>query len=658
MCGIAGLISGGGNPQTIVDRMIATIPHRGPDDSGTWIDAQAGVALGHRRLSIVDLSPHGHQPMVSRNGRYVLTFNGEIYNHVAVREQLDLAGARPAGGWRGHSDTETLVEAIAVWGLDRALASCVGMFAFGLWDCSERKLSLVRDRFGEKPLYYGWVGNDLLFGSELKALRAHPNFDNAVAPASVETFLARTYIPAPLSIYRHVFKLEPGCVLEVTPEAARQRRADAPSVGVESGGLKLRRYWSYADVVAAGCANPITDEKEALDLLDLALATAVRGQAMADVPVGAFLSGGIDSSTVVAMYQRESSRPVRSFTIGFNEAGFDEAADARKIARHLGTVHEELYVSAAEARDVIPLLPDMFDEPFGDSSQIPTFLVSRFARQHVTVALTGDGADEMFAGYRRYATALQLWERFRRLPGFVRAAAGTAASRMPPSLWALTPAFGRGRNRHIGGKIHKALRLAGAVDNFDDLYCSMLHQWPYETSPTGPPSSPSAGFAMDPGCPASDAQRMLYCDAMSYLPDDILCKVDRASMAVSLETRVPFLDHRVAELAARIPLSMKMQNGKGKTIVRKLLARHLPPELFDRPKTGFSLPVGEWLKGPLRPWAEDLLDPKRMAADGWMDEKIVQRRWHDHLSGARNSTQAIWSVLMFQAWLRRQTSSR
>jgi len=635
--------------------MVGSLAHRGPDDQGLWVDSEAGIGLAHRRLSIVDLSPHGHQPMQSADGRFVLTYNGEIYNHAALRAEIDSAALVPAEGWRGHSDTETLLQAIFSWGIEMALDRCVGMFAFALWDRSARKLYLARDRFGEKPLYYGWIGGDFLFSSELKAMRAHPRFDNEVDGGALSAFVSRNYIPAPLSIYRHIFKLEPGCILEVAQGAVKSPRSEAPEEGDASGGLKLTRYWSYADVVRQGLQQPYSDENEAILELEQALTAAIRGQSMADVPVGAFLSGGIDSSTVVALYQKYSSIPVRTFTIGFSEKEFNEADHAKAIARHLGTVHDEHHVTVEEARDVIPLLPSMYDEPFADSSQIPTFLVSRFAREKVTVALSGDGGDELFGGYYRHVAAPSLWSKLSKVPAPVRSVIGRPFARIPSSFWSKLAAFRGTESAHFGAKIQKAFRLAGSARSFDDIYTSVLDEWAFQQSPVRG-GSKALQFPLDPGMPAPDSIRTMYCDAVTYLPDDILCKVDRASMAVSLESRVPFLDHRVAEVAARIPLHMKIEGGRGKQILRRLLARDVPAELFERPKAGFGIPVGEWIKGPLRPWAEELLDSKRLAEQGYFDPAIVQRRWREHLSGQRNSTPALWAILMFQAWIEDQSS--
>jgi asparagine synthase (glutamine-hydrolysing) len=655
MCGIAGIIGASRVDVQSVARMIGPLAHRGPDDEGIWFDADARIGLGHRRLAIVDLSPAGHQPMHSANGRYVLTFNGEIYNHPELRKALEDQGAGPPGGWRGHSDTEVLLEGISSWGLVETLNRCAGMFAFGLWDRQRRELSLVRDRFGEKPLYYGWAGEDFVFASELKAIRTHPRFKGEIDRRALRLFAGRGYIPAPLSIYHRLFKLEPGCALTITPGAARAPLDAPPQVGKEAGGLHIVRYWSYRDTVREGLQNPIEDETEALAELEKVLARAIQAQSVADVPVGAFLSGGIDSSTIVALYQKYSSQSVRTFTIGFEEASFNEADDAKAVAKYLGTVHDERYVTVNETRDVIPLLPSMYDEPFADSSQIPTHLVSCFAREQVTVALTGDGGDELFAGYNRHFTAPQVWRHLGKVPKPLRSAIGSPLSRMPTQFWQGAAGLLPGRRRpHLGGKIQKGLRIAGSVSDFDELYSSFLDEWSFEESPVRGGDEGGAGWDMNRADQMPDTLRMMYCDAVSYLPDDILCKVDRASMAVSLETRVPFLDHRVAELAARIPLRMKVRGGTGKHILRKLLHQEVPRELIERPKAGFAIPVREWMRGPLREWAEDLLDPSRMAEEGWFDPAIVQRRWHDHLSGRRNSTPALWALLMFQAWLREQ----
>jgi asparagine synthase (glutamine-hydrolysing) len=647
MCGIAGIIGQAARDPTVLARMAGALTHRGPDDEGFWTDLEAGVGLAHRRLSIVDLSPAGHQPMTSNNGRWVITLNGEIYNYPELKAELEASGGAP--NWRGHSDTEVLIECIAAWGFEATLKKCVGMFALALWDRRDRMLHLARDRFGEKPLYYGWVGGNFLFGSELKALRVHPGFDNAVDRRALALLAARTYIPAPLSIYRDIYKLQPGCILTVGADIAGQRPSSPP---------KATPYWSYRDAIVDGLRNPISDEQEALEQLEQLLSGAIRGQSMADVPVGAFLSGGIDSSTVVALYQKYSSTPVRTFSMGFAEAGFNEAEHAKKVAQHFGTVHNERYVTVEETQSVIPLLPAMYDEPFADSSQIPTHLVSRFAREQVTVALSGDGGDELFAGYHRHFSAPALWKRMRLLPRPARKLLGSTVGHLPADFWNI--ALGRlagQRQPHFGAKIRKGLRVAGTARSFDDVYASFLDEWAFERSPVLGVETGEVDVPSNPRLSGDvpDTVRTMYCDAITYLPDDILCKVDRASMAVSLETRVPFLDHRVAEFAARIPLSMKVRNGRGKHVLRQLLDREGPATLFDRPKAGFAVPVGQWLRGPLRPWAEDLLDRNRLSREGFFNADAVGRRWRQHLSGQRDSTPAIWAVLMFQAWKDEQT---
>jgi asparagine synthase (glutamine-hydrolysing) len=512
----------------------------------------------------------------------------------------------------------------------------------------------VRDRFGEKPLYYGWCGQDLVFASELKAIRQHPDFRAEIDRNSLDAFVRRGNVPAPRTIYRGIFKLPPACILSFDRRGAGEPLSNPPGIGQAGENCSLRTYWDYRAVVAQGLGDPIEDEAEALTALDQALGTAIADQAVADVPVGAFLSGGIDSTTVTALYQRHARQPVRTFSIGFAEAGYNEADAARAVARHLGTVHHEQVVTAADARDVIPLLPNIYDEPFADSSQIPTFLVSRFARDEVTVALTGDGGDELFAGYNRHAQAPRLWRKLSQVPAPVRGMAGGLLGRIPPGLWAQAGALLPGeRQPHFGAKVQKALQIAGGAESLGDLYEHFLDEWWGVRPVLGAIPAVRDELA---GIVGPDTIRLTTADALGYLPDDILTKVDRASMAVSLETRIPFLDHRVTELAARIPLSLKIRNRQGKYLVRQLLGRHVPSALFERPKTGFGVPIGEWLKGPLRGWAEDLLDPARMRDEGWFDAPVIQNRWRDHLSGRRDGAQALWSILMFQAWLAQSRS--
>lgn len=656
MCGISGLFTQSRIDEAVVRRLVRPLEHRGPDAEGIWLDGDAGIGFGHRRLSIVDLSAAGAQPMHSADGRLVLNLNGEIYNHAELRGALEAEHAVPDGGWRGHSDTEVFLQAIAHWGLERALARSVGMFAFALWDRKARTLRLVRDRFGEKPLYYGWCGGDLVFGSELKALRAHPRFDHPIDREAVRLLAARGYIPAPWSIYRGIFKLPPATVLTIDASGVAPP-LDAPPAEGSSGAISLTRYWSYREVVREGLRDPIADEREAVDELERVLGRAIADQSVADVPVGAFLSGGIDSSAIIALYQQHSPRPVSTFSIGFEDRAYNEAPFARAVAERLGTIHHEQIVSEADALATIPLLPAIYDEPFADSSQIPTFLVSRAARAKVTVALTGDGGDELFGGYSRHVMAPLLWDRARRIPRPLRALV-EPLSRLPTAWFGRAGGFLPSPGRvNLGAKIQKGLQVFAAARDFGDVYGSLLDKWSFAPSPVLGAGGEPPPWDLDVGEGAPPAVRLMCCDALSYLPDDILCKVDRASMACSLETRVPFLDHRVAQLAARIPIERKIAGAQGKLILRKLLNRHLPESLFDRPKAGFAVPVGAWLRGPLRDWAEELLAPARLGQEGWFDAAAVHGRWRDHLSGRRDSTDAIWAILMFQAWLREQPSS-
>lgn len=657
MCGMTGFVLARSGVsaeglRAMAGTMATAMHHRGPDDSGAWADESSGAALGHARLAIIDLSPAGHQPMVSAGGRFVIAFNGEIYNHLELRAELEAAGAAPV--WRGHSDTETLLAGFEHWGVEATLQRTVGMFAIALWDKAERSLTLVRDRFGEKPLYYGWAGQGgeraFVFGSELKALRAYPGFDAPVCREALADYLRFMYVPAPRTIYRDVFKLEPGCLLTLRGAPPAEAPAQALRAGQAHVSVALQRWWSLAAAVEAGAADPVRDEGEALRMLEARLEEAVRLQSLADVPLGAFLSGGVDSSAIVALMQRQASRPVQTFTIGFDEAGFDEAPHARAVAQHLGTEHHEMRVSAQMAQDVIPTLPWMYDEPFADSSQVPTHLVCQAARRQVTVALSGDAGDELFGGYNRYFWGPRLWRRMAALPYAVRQCAARGMQAVAPARWdALLRAAGVVRP---GEKLHKLGRALQGARTIDDLYANLVGEWPQghglvRGADGAAPQSmpwPEAGLH-DP------AARMMYQDAMTYLPDDILCKVDRAAMAMSLETRVPFLDHRVAELAWRLPMEMKVRGGVGKWALRQVLYQHVPRELIERPKAGFAIPIGQWLRGPLRDWAESLIDAPRLEAEGYFDPAPIRRIWAQHLSGRYDWTPRLWSVLMFQAWL-------
>jgi asparagine synthase (glutamine-hydrolysing) len=637
--------------------MTRTLYHRGPDDEGLWLDEAAGVALGHRRLAIVDLSAAGHQPMASSSGRWMMVFNGEVYNHHDLRAALDAAGAAPT--WRGHSDTETLLAGFDHWGVVATLQRCVGMFAIALWDRQTRTLHLARDRFGEKPLYYGWTGagrHAFVFGSELKALRAYPGFDNPVSREALAQYLQYTHVPAPHTIHEGLFKLEPGCLLSLQPDQATAWQAVLRPGGAMPAGVQMQRWWQLRDVVQQAVAQPFTQESEALDALESVLGRAVSQQSLADVPLGAFLSGGIDSTAIVALMQRQASRPVRTFTVGFDEEGYDESAHAAAVARHLGTDHTELRVRSDDARDLIPSLPQMYDEPFADSSQIPTHLVCKAARAHVTVALSGDAGDEMFGGYNRYVWGSRIWSRVGGWPSSGRQMLSWTLRHAP--LSALEP-----MGRHVGvlhlvEKLRKTGKALDGAHHPDQLYRNLVTEWPDARSlvvwPQGQPVAPAWQNLLDDPVPAELGQavpRWIYLDTLGYMVDDILCKVDRAAMATSLETRVPFLDHRVAEVAWRLPLHMRVRNGEGKWALRQLVYRHVPRELMERPKAGFRLPIGGWLRGPLKGWVEDLIDPARLRREGYIHPERVQQVWREHLAGLHDHTPALWSVLMFQAWL-------
>jgi asparagine synthase (glutamine-hydrolysing) len=642
MCGFAGLLAEGQGTdmEPVVSAMTETLRHRGPDDDGVWFDASAGIGLGSRRLAIVDLSPLGHQPMSSASGRYVLAYNGEIYNHTTLRGELEGMGFR----FRGRSDTEVLLAAVERWGLLGALERSNGMFAFALWDRQERRLHLARDRMGEKPLYYGFVGNTMVFASELKALRAHPSFAPEIDREALASFLRYKYVPAPRSIFRGIRKLPPGSYVSL---------AQGMSILPEP-----IRYWSLAEVVDRGVGEATTvDGTDATEELDALLRDAVRIRMEADVPLGAFLSGGIDSSTIVALMQAQSRDPVRTFTIGFHDATYDEARHARRVAEHLGTDHTELYVTAEEAMSVIPRLPGIYDEPFADSSQIPTFLVSELARRTVTVSLSGDGGDELFGGYNRYVWAPQLWRRFGRFPPVVRRAIIGALLLVSPRGWdvlgkGLSPFLAtRMKQSNQGEKLHK-LALSLRSDDADGMYLSLVSHWQ-------DPSTLVVGDGFDGRISTDDdgpahmqlPARMMYLDSVTYLPDDILTKLDRATMAVSLEGRVPYLDHRVVEFAWRLPFQMKVGEAKGKRILRQVLDRYVPLELVDRPKWGFGIPLGGWLRGPLREWAESLLDQRRLRDEGFLKPEPIRAAWREHQAGRRNRQYELWDVLMFQAWL-------
>lgn len=648
MCGIAGIWSRHGIAPSSIRLMSDNLIHRGPDNEGSWNDPDAGIALTHRRLSVIDPSPAGHQPMISPCGRYILSFNGEIYNHLALRAELE---AEQPVAWRGRSDTETLLQWISRRGLRPALREAVGMFALALWDRRDRRLSLARDRIGEKPLYYGWAPGTIAFASELKALRALPGFRFDVAPDALALYLRHNFVPAPRSIFRNIFKVEPGVIVTLDASAREAPPPDVPSAASPGAtpGVDCRRYWSLDEVVAER-ADETMDEDAAIAAMTARLEEAVRSQMVADVPVGAFLSGGIDSSAIVALMRDVAGSAVRTFTIGFAEQGFDEAPHARAVARHLGTEHHELYVDAEEVRGVIPALPHIYDEPFGDSSQLPTILLSRMTRRSVTVALSGDGGDELFCGYNRYLASRRAWRMAAAIPAVLRHSVGTAIATIPPHRWdhlqalPLVPSIPM-----FGIKVHKVARMLRTPLGTTDIYRESSEEW-RDRLPMAASLSPAPFTETELSPGRTFEEQMMRWDMQTYLPNDILTKVDRASMASSLEVRVPFLDHRVVEQAWRTPMAFKKRAGQGKWLLRQILHRHVPPSLIDRPKAGFAIPVGQWLRGSLREWAEDLLQDTSLRADPLLDGPAVRQRWEQHLGGARDWTGSLWGILMYRMW--------
>lgn len=651
MCGITGFLQGRTASPTIVEdreaiaeQMAQRIRHRGPDDGGIWSDRNANIFLAHRRLSIVDLSPAGHQPMASASGRFVIVFNGEIYNHNELRKTLTMQNAAP--DWRGHSDTEVILAAFEHWGIHTSLTHFVGMFAIALWDRQEQELTLVRDRLGEKPLYWGQFANTFVFGSELKALKAHPDFHSEIDRDALTLLLRYSYIPAPYSIYRNVHKLKPGSLLRVRATLLRPI---------------IETYWSAKEIALSGQRNPWQDnDMEAVDELERLLKQSISLQLCADVPVGAFLSGGIDSSAVVALAQAQSNRPVKTFSIGFHEEAYDEARHAKAVAHHLGTEHTELYVTAEEAQAVIPKLPTLYDEPFADSSQIPTFLVSQLARRHVTVSLSGDAGDELFGGYTRYLMGDRLKRKMAQLPLLVRHMLARGVTTLSPQVWnsvlfpALRLAPQRYQYNNIGEKLYKLADLMTSDET--EIYHTLMSHWKTSSAVVLDAVEPQTSLTQRETHPhfASFIERSAWLDLVSYLPDDILVKVDRAAMAVSLESRIPMLDHRLVEFSARLPLALKVRQGIGKWILRQVLYRYIPKSLLDRPKMGFGVPIDSWLRGPLRDWGESLLNEDRLKREGFFDSTMIRRKWDEHISGKQDWHYWLWDVLMFQSWLEQQ----
>lgn len=642
MCGLTGFIDLLAQTSELdlkqrVQAMAHSLAHRGPDGYGVWTDAQTGVAFGHRRLSIIDLSKHGQQPMVSHSGQYILSYNGEIYNFVELRQELETAGIN---SFNGHSDTEVILEAIARWGVEKALSKFVGMFALALWDRKNRKLVLARDRMGIKPLYWGMTENLMLFGSELKALRAHRGWEPRVNREALAAYTRLGYLPTPYTIYESIQKLEPGHYL---------------SFDLDSKKIQKHCYWDALQVAQQGITTRdqfgLSDD-EATQHLDELLREATKCRMISDVPLGAFLSGGIDSSTVVALMQAQSNQPIKTFSIGFEEKGYNEAQHAKQVAEHLKTDHTELYVTASQALDLVPSLPGMYDEPFADSSQIPTHLVSQLARQHVTVSLSGDGGDELFTGYNRYTLGPKLWQKFHQIPTAVRYALEKGINIFSPTTWnRLGTSIPMAPNL-LGDKLYKLRPLLLALGSSQSFYRELVSQW--DSTEMLMPGIQEAATVLNQdegstGLPTF-VDRMQYWDLMTYLPDDILTKVDRASMAVSLEARVPLLDHRVAEFAWGLPQHMKIRDGKSKWLLRQVLDRYVPSSLIDRPKMGFGIPIESWLRGPLRDWAEELLDESRLKQEGYFNPAPIRDKWQQHLKGHQNWQRPLWVILMFQAW--------
>jgi asparagine synthase (glutamine-hydrolysing) len=655
MCGIVGFISYGESNfdrNEILKKMCASLVHRGPDAGGEWLDPKLGVGFAHRRLSILDLSTQGQQPMASISGRYVIVYNGEIYNFESLRAELDLHDKEnnqsSENKWRGHSDTEVILEAIERWGLEKAVKKFIGMFAFALWDKKEENLSLVRDRLGIKPLYYGTQGKTFLFTSELKAFKEHPEFQDEIDRNVLSQYLRYGYVPFPHSIYKGIYKLEPGHILTISRRSPESDYFSKP-------------YWSLNEVVEQSIANPfVGSEEEAISELDALLRDSVKLRMVSDVPLGAFLSGGIDSSLVVALMQDQSKRPIQTFSIGFSEDKYNEAIYAGQIAKYLGTDHTELYLDWKQTMSVIPKLPTMYDEPFSDPSQIPTYIVSELARRKVTVSLSGDGGDELFGGYDRYAGGELFWGKIRKIPYPLRKMVAGLLGPMS-NQYGEYPANSRKFNFLLNGNLSNVKNKVNVLskflkaENFQNFYKEYFSQWREPEGMVIGASEPK-GFSDLTQVKLDKipdvVQQMMFMDTVSYLPEDILTKVDRASMGVSLEARVPLLDHRVVEFAWQLPMKYKVKGDKKKWVLRKLLGNYLPNELFERPKMGFGVPVGQWIKGPLREWAEDLLDEKKLREEGYFRSAPIKSAWKMHLSGERNETYRLWSVLMFQAWLR------
>ncbi len=643
MCGIVGVVSKERiRLEPLVREMAGCLQHRGPDSDGVWTDRQQGVALGHRRLSIIDPSPSGRQPMCSSCGRYVIVYNGEIYNHHEIRESLE---ATQDVQWRGHSDTEVLLESVRRWGVHETLDRAAGMFVFGIWDQKDQTLYLGRDRMGQKPLYFGWVGNSFVFASELKALCRHPEWEGKIDEGALCQYFHYSYVPGPRSIYQGIRKVKPGTfvTLDATTDTTDQRT-----------------YWDLTDKVERARKDPFSGTpEEAVDQLEERLREVVGEQMVSDVPLGAFLSGGIDSTTIVALMQEASSRRVQTFTVGFHDETYNESDHARAVAHHLGTNHTELTAGSQDAVDLVSRLPQVYDEPFADASQIPTLLIAQLTSEHVTVSLSGDGGDEAFGGYNRYRWGRRIWEQISSMSGRVRSVAGKTLSAMSPQplgqlyQW-LSPFMPKSmRQKRPGGKISKVSKAMEA-ESLETFYDSLLS---HSSTSLKPLLKRERGRSEERWIfrkQGDVAEQMMLWDMQSYLPDGILVKVDRATMAASLESRAPYLDRRILEFALSLPVELKIRHGKGKWILRQVLHRHVPKHLMDRPKQGFTPPIGDWLRGPLRDWGESLLSRRRLEQHGFLRHKPIQRYWKEHINGNADYENVLWRVLMFQAWYQEQ----
>ena len=644
MCGFTGFIDLNKlstEPYGVLRKMGDKLAHRGPDDNGEWYDSNFAVGMAHRRLSIIDLSSAGHQPLISSSGRYIISFNGEIYNHLDLRD--DLKQNHNKTKWKGHSDTETLLACFDVWGVKKSIERVIGMFAFAVWDNKENVIILGRDRVGEKPLYYGWQNNTFFFGSELKSFKPHPAFKGEINREAISLFFRHNYIPCPHSIYKGISKLKPGNLLIVSSTNRTP---------------KIIPYWSSTKIIVDGLKNQFNGTPEdAVTELETLILKSVSQQMISDVPLGAFLSGGIDSSVIVAAMQEQSSKPIKTFTIGFNEGGFNEAIYAKSVAEHLGTDHTELYVTHNDALNVIPNLPLLYCEPFSDSSQIPTYMVSQLAKKNVTVSLSGDGGDELFCGYNRYQMTNDLWKKICKFHPKIRDFFAKSITMVSPKDWdnisSYIPRLRKYNN--FGDKLHKGAGVLGS-QSISELYLGLVSHSrnPSELVING--AEPETLLTQNPSYldQLNEVERMMALDLITYLPDDILVKVDRASMGVSLESRVPFLDHRIIEFSWRLPMSLKMNYGQSKWVLRQMLYKYVPKNLIERPKMGFGVPIDIWLRGPLRDWAEELLDEDRLFKEGYLNPKPIRKLWDDHMNGHRNMQYSLWNILMFQAWLEQE----